>query len=234
MDPSNRQFSSHVLATLAHELRNPLAAILMALRIIEEDGANGSSARQAREDAERQAQHMVRIIDDMLDVFRGVRGKLTLRLERVELANIVASAIETARPLLEASNHELTVSLPPAPFFLRADPARLEQILTNLLINAAKFTEAGGSIRLSAEAGKDAVMIRVRDSGIGISADLLPRIFDPFEQGGARGRWQSGLGIGLALVRSLVELHGGWVRAASPGPGAGSEFIVRLPTSPRP
>ncbi len=184
---------------------------------------------------ERQVEHMVRLVDDLLDVSRIMRGKVELRREPVDIATVVARAVETAQPIIEAEGHQLTVSLPPAPLWVNGDLVRLAQVVGNLLNNAAKYTERGGSIWLSAELTsrereRPEVLIRVRDSGIGIAADLLPRVFDMFFQAAHRAsESQGGLGIGLSLVRRLVELHGGTVEAHSGGRGQGSEFVVRLP-----
>ena len=172
---------------------------------------------------------MVRIIEDVLDLCRAGRGKLSLRKERVDLATVVAGAIETADTLLATRGHHLTVSLPPGPVSLVADPSCLNQILTNLLTNAAKYTDPGGEIGLAAEVAAGEVVLQVRDNGMGIAPDLLPRVFDLFQQGDGPGDQAcGGLGIGLALVKSLVELHGGSVSAFSGGPGTGSQFAVRL------
>jgi signal transduction histidine kinase len=216
------------LATLAHELRDPLATILFALDAIPGDG--DPAARLARTIAENQARRAVRLVDDLFDLCAGSRDRLPLRKEVVELAAIVSAATETTAHLLAARRHRLTVSLPTEPLFLVADPLRLEQVLTNLLSNAAKFTEPGGHIRLTAEAEAGQVVLRVRDNGRGIAPYLLPRVFDLFQQGPDHGNnCRVGLGIGLALVKSLVELHGGSVVACSDGPGAGAEFIIHLP-----
>lgn len=227
------------LAMLAHELRNPLAPIRNALEIMRRVAGSESSSPHSIDAAvammERQVGHMVRLVDDLLDVGRISRGKIELRRERVELASIVYHAVEAARPLCESMGHELTVTLPPEPIHLSADPIRLAQVVGNLLNNACKFTGNGGHIGLTVEraGGENApaeTIIRVRDDGIGIAADQLPRIFDLFTQvKGARARSTAGLGIGLTLARNLVELHGGTVEARSDGPGQGSEFVVRLP-----
>ena len=210
-------------------LRNPLASIMTALHAMRDRRAHEPMTRQACDIAERQARHMVRIIEDVLDLSRAGQGKLSLRKERVDLAAVVAGAIETAGAFLATRCHHLTVSLPPSPVSLVADPSRLNQILTNLLTNAAKYTDPGGEICLTAEVAAGEVVLRVRDNGMGIAPDLLPRVFDLFQQGDGPGdRACGGLGIGLALVKSLVELHGGSVAASSGGPGAGSQFVVRL------
>jgi signal transduction histidine kinase len=220
------------LATLAHELRDPLTSILFALEALSGDG--DPAARRVREIAQHQAQRVVRIVDDLFDLCAGSRDRLPLRKEVVELAAIVQGATETTAHLFAARGHRLTVSLPAEPVFLVADPLRLEQVLTNLLANAAKFTDPGGRIRLTAEAEAGQAVLRVRDNGRGIAPDLLPRLFDLFWQGPRLGnKGAGGLGLGLALVKSLVELHGGSVAAYSDGPGTGSEFIVRLPACTR-
>jgi len=180
----------------------------------------------------------VRLVDDLLDVSRITRGKIELRKERVELAAVVASAVETSRPLIEASGHELTVTLPPEPIPLDADLTRLAQVFSNLLNNAARYTEQGGHIWLTAELASggrqppDEVVVKVRDTGLGIPADMLPKIFEMFTQvDRSLERSQGGLGIGLTLVKRLVEMHGGSVEARSDGPSQGSEFTVRLPVA---
>jgi PAS domain S-box-containing protein len=220
------------LATLAHELRNPLAPIRTGLQVMRLAGSEAEAAEQARAMVERQVAVMVRLIDDLLDVSRITRGRLELRRERVELAGVIRSAFEGSRPLIEASGHDLTVDLPPQPVYLDADPTRLAQVFGNLLTNAAKYTDRGGHIRLAAERRAGEVAVSVRDPGIGIAAEHLPRLFEMFSQAApARDRSQGGLGIGLSLVKGLVELHGGSVTAHSEGPGKGSEFVVRLPVA---
>jgi signal transduction histidine kinase len=185
--------------------------------------------RHARDTAERQAWQMARIIEEVLDLCRAGQNKLPLCKERVDLAAVVAGAVETAGAFLATRGHHLTVSLPQRPVSLVADPSRLNQILTNLLTNAAKYTDPGGEICFAAEVAAGEVVLEVRDNGMGIAPDLLPRVFDLFQQGDGPGdqAW-GGLGIGLALVKSLVELHGGYVSAFSAGPGTGSRFVVRL------
>jgi signal transduction histidine kinase len=224
------QPSDQWMATLAHELRDPLNVIVMALDLLQPICADEPSAREARDAAQHVSLHMAQIIDDVLDLCRGTHSKLSLNLERVDLAVVVARAIETSRPLLVARNQRLTVSLPPEPVTLEADASRLQQILTNLLTNAAKYTNPGGQISLIVHSAAGALMFRIRDNGIGIAPDLLPCIFDLYTQGARAGsHHQGGLGIGLALVKSLVELHGGTVAAYSAGVNSGSEFVVRLP-----
>ena len=218
------------LAMLAHELRNPLAPIRNALQILRMEGADPTTLGQVRDMAERQVQHLTRLVDDLLDVSRINSGKIRLRKEPVALSAVIGSAVETSRPLIESRRHELTVIYPPEAVRLDADPTRLAQVLTNLLNNAAKYTEEGGNIWLTAEKEGREVVVVVRDTGVGIPAAILPKVFDLFTQvDRSLDRSQGGLGIGLTLVRRLVEMHGGSVRAYSPGEGRGSEFVVRLP-----
>jgi signal transduction histidine kinase len=219
------------LAMLAHELRNPLAPVLNALHIMRLRGVPDPELEQARQTAERQVRTMARLIDDLLDVSRISRGKIQLRKEPVDLATVVARAVESSRTLVEERRHRLEVALPDDPVWLEADPTRLEQILTNLLTNAAKYTEPGGLIRLAARVEGDEVILSVTDNGIGIPPEKLETIFDMFMQvdRSLASATQWGLGIGLALVRSLVQMHGGRVYARSDGPGRGSEFVVHLP-----
>ena len=227
------QRKDEFLAMLAHELRNPLAPIRNTISILRLSGKQPAS--QLYEMMERQVGHMVRLVDDLLEVSRITRGKIELRKDRVELSIVVASAVETVRPLVEAGGHQLSISLPGEPLVVEGDATRLSQVFANLLNNAAKYTDAGGRITLTAGSEGGEVVVHVRDNGIGISADALPRIFDMFMQAGAPGRvTQPGLGIGLTLAKSLVELHGGRLSAASDGPGTGSEFTVRLPLAQAP
>ena len=220
------------LATLAHELRNPLAPVRNAIELIQRADGNADVIRQASKMMERQVGRLVRLIDDLLDISRITQGKVQLRKERVELAAVVQSAVEASRPFIAAQGHELTVMLPPEPVHLNADPTRLAQVFANLLDNAAKYSEKGSRIWLTAERQGGEVTVAVRDTGIGIAAEHLPRIFEMFSQvDTALERSQGGLGIGLALVRGLVELHGGMVEARSAGIGRGSEFTVRLPVT---
>jgi PAS domain S-box-containing protein len=217
------------LAMLAHELRNPLAPIRNAVQILRTKGPPVPELQWAREVIDRQARQMARLVDDLLDVSRISQGKIVLRKERIELAAVVSSAVEASRPLMEKWGHELSVALPPEPVSVEADPTRLIQVLLNLLTNAAKYTNQGGRISLTAERQDDRVLIQVKDNGIGIPREMLPRIFDMFTQGErSMERPQGGLGIGLTLVKRLVELHGGTVQVHSDGPGTGSEFVVRL------
>jgi PAS domain S-box-containing protein len=219
------------LALLAHELRNPLAAIRYALAANRTPGRAPEQRRQAEEIIERQATHMSRLLDDLLDISRITRGSLALKKTRTELTSVIGAAIETARPVLDMKHHTLALDLPTQPLQLEADVVRLAQVFSNLLINAAKYTDPGGDIRLRALQQGPAVIVSVCDNGIGISAHMLPRVFNMFSQSdSALARAEGGLGVGLALVRGLVALHGGSVEARSEGPGRGSEFIVRLPT----
>jgi PAS domain S-box-containing protein len=218
------------LATLAHELRNPLAPIRNAVELLRRGADGPAFMEETCSIMERQIRHMVQLIDDLMDISRVTSGKLRLRKERVDLAATVQSALEEIRPLIEASGHELTVTMPPEPIHLDADPTRLAQVFSNLLNNAAKYTEKRGRIWLTVEQLEGQVSVSVRDTGIGIPAEHLTRIFDMFSQvTPTPDRSQGGLGIGLALVRGLVELQGGTIDARSSGPGMGSEFVVRLP-----
>ncbi|QJW98185.1 hybrid sensor histidine kinase/response regulator [Frigoriglobus tundricola] len=221
------------LAMLAHELRNPLAPVRNAIQILRTTRAGDTAVVRLAELMGRQVGQMAHMVDDLLDVSRITRGKVELRKERVELADTIARAVETARPLIEARRHELSVSAPTEPIVLAADPMRLTQVFGNLLNNAAKYTEEGGRIFVSVTRDASEAVVRVRDTGIGLAPDVLTSVFDLFAQE-HRGldRAQGGLGIGLTLVKSLVELHGGSVRATSAGPGRGSEFVVRLPVPP--
>jgi PAS domain S-box-containing protein len=220
------------LATLAHELRNPLAPVRNAVEVLRLKGSPTPEVQWAREVIDRQMRQMARIIDDLLDVSRISRDVLELRRERVDLATLLNAAIETSQGLIETSGHELDVHLPAHPVFLHGDVTRLAQVFANLLSNAAKFSEAGSRITLRAERRGDEVIVSVRDAGIGIPKEMQPRIFDRFVQvDRSLERSQGGLGIGLTLVKRLVELHGGGVEVHSDGPGKGSEFVVRLPVA---
>lgn len=224
------------LATLAHELRNPLAPIGHATEILARVGDGEKDlarAAEARKVIERQVTHLVRLIDDLLDISRISHGKVGLKPERVTLASVVESALEVARPLFLIRGHALDIALPEASVHLHGDPIRLAQILTNLLSNAARYTEPGGSIRVEATREGGAVVLRVVDSGMGISAAELEHIFTMFNQAAAaRAVDHIGLGIGLALAKQLAELHGGSLTAASEGLGKGSTFTLRLPFAP--
>jgi PAS domain S-box-containing protein len=218
------------LATLAHELRNPLAPIRSSVEVLRHQPAADEAAVRAKAVIDRQVRQMARLLDDLLDVSRITRNKLHLRRQRVTLAEVVGAAVETSRPLVDDGRHSLQVALPPGPVVLDADPVRLAQVFSNLLNNAAKYTDPGGHITLEATVAGGEVCVSVRDTGIGIAAELQPRLFDMFTQAEpALERSQGGLGIGLSLVRGLTELHGGSVEAMSGGPGAGSTFKVTLP-----
>ncbi len=221
------------LATLAHELRNPLAPIRNAIHVLRQRDGDAASVRAMTEMLERQVKQLVRLVDDLLDVSRISRGRIELRRERIELAPILKQVVEAARPLAQDMEHALIVKMPPQPIFVEADPARLAQVVGNLLNNACKFMDRGGRVELTVERAGDEALIRVRDRGVGIAPDDLPKIFDMFMQvDTSLERSVGGLGIGLTLVRSLVEMHGGTVSVSSDGPGQGSEFVVRLPALP--
>jgi two-component system CheB/CheR fusion protein len=227
------RIKNEFLAMLGHELRGPLAPIRNGLHILREPNVEGSSIERVKSIMDQQVRNLTRLVDDLLDVSRITRGTIRLQQETIDLEAVVARAVESVRPLIELDRHDLLVSLPKEAVHLQADPTRLEQVLTNLLHNAGKFTESRGHIWLTAERDNAEVVVCVRDSGIGIAPELLPSIFDMFTQAGRTlDRSQGGLGIGLALVRRLVELHGGSVRAHSDGLGKGSEFVVRLPALP--
>jgi signal transduction histidine kinase/CheY-like chemotaxis protein len=218
------------LAMLAHEMRNPLAPILTSIELLRLLGSHDAHVNQAREIIERQVKQMVRLVDDLLDLTRIARGKMELRRTRFEVSQAVNHAVQTIRPLLEAQGHHLSVKLPAEPISLEADEGRIVQVLINLLANAVKYTERGGRIEVSAARDGDEAVLRVCDNGVGIEAEKLSAIFDLFTQiDRSLALAQGGLGIGLTLVRQLVELHGGRVSGHSDGPGCGSEFVVRLP-----
>jgi PAS domain S-box-containing protein len=218
------------LAILAHELRNPLAPVRNCLELMKRAGSDTDLMRRAHATMERQIGHMVRMIDDLLDVSRIGRNSLELRREQVSLQSVLVHSVEACRPLLEAARHDLEIRLPPDPVFLHADAVRLAQVFGNLLNNATRYTAPGGHIRLTAEREGKQVAVAVKDTGVGIPADMLLRVFDPFVQvDRSLERSQGGLGIGLSLVRQLVAMHDGTVVARSAGPGQGSEFVVQLP-----
>jgi PAS domain S-box-containing protein len=218
------------LATLAHELRNPLSPIRHGLQLMRLAGDDRKRVEDAREVMERQLQHMVRLIDDLLDVSRISRGKIELRRQRVDLATVVLSAVETTRPTIEQLGHDLALELPRSPVYVDADVTRLGQVFANLLHNAAKYTNPGGHIRLAAESEDGGAAISVSDDGLGIPPEMLDRVFDPFTQvDGSLERSRGGLGLGLTIVKRLVEMHGGWVEARSEGQGRGCVFVVHLP-----
>jgi signal transduction histidine kinase/ActR/RegA family two-component response regulator len=221
------------LAMLGHELRNPLAPILTALEVMNLRG--GEAFTNERMIIARQVQHMVRLVDDLLDVSRVTRGKVQLKKQSVEMSQVITKALEMASPLLEERLQKLALAIPSQGLPVIADAERLSQAIANLLTNAAKYTEPWGKISITAAAEGRDVVIRVNDTGIGIAPDVLPHVFDLFVQAPASlDRAQGGLGIGLTVVRSIVELHGGTVSAKSPGLGKGSEFAVRLPLAPEP
>lgn len=220
------------LAMLAHELRNPLAPVRNAVQILQLKGPPIPELQWARDVIDRQVHQMTRLVDDLMDVSRISRGKIELKREQIGLAEVVARAVETSRPLIDERGHEFVVTLPPQPIYVDADPTRLSQVLANLLNNAAKYTERGGRIDLTALAQGNEVAVSIKDSGIGIPRDKLPSVFEMFSQlQPAVERSQGGLGIGLSLTKRLVEMHGGTVEARSEGPTKGSEFIVRLPAA---
>ena len=233
MEEALRQSDRHkdqFIALLAHELRNPLAPLRTALHVIRLAEGDPQRVRRAQDVMERQLNHMVRLVDDLLDISRISQNKIELRRESVLLADVINHAVETARPAIEAAGHELTISMPTTPIHLDADLTRLAQVFSNLLTNSAKYSDRGGSILIAAEPRDRVVTVSVRDTGIGIPPDALARIFDMFAQvDRVHERAKDGLGIGLALVKGLVEMHGGTVTAASEGPGTGSTFTVTLP-----
>jgi CheY-like chemotaxis protein len=221
------------LAMLGHELRNPLAPILTALHLMKLQGPEGSE--RARKVIERQVEHLAHLIDDLLDVSRIARGKVALALEPIELAAVVAEGIEMAAPLLEQHAHMLMVEVPRQGLVVDGDSARLAQVVSNLLANAAKYTPPSGRISVRGLREGDEIVLKVTDTGIGIAPEVLPGVFDVFVQGRqAIDRAEGGLGLGLTIVRNLVERHGGTVSAQSGGLGQGSEFVVRLPRSAQP
>jgi PAS domain S-box-containing protein len=225
----NDRRKDEFLAMLSHELRNPLAPIRNAVHVLNAV-ATGPQVVQAREVIERQVTHLARLVDDLLDVSRITRGKIALRPESVALEDVVARAVETTRPLVEARGHSLSVEVRPGTPRFTADPVRLAQVIANLLNNAAKYTDPGGRIAVRAGREGGEAVVRVRDTGVGIPVEMLPHVFELFTQAERTlDRAQGGLGIGLTLVKSLVEQHGGRVEAFSDGPGRGSEFVVRLP-----
>ncbi len=218
------------LAMLAHELRNPLGPILAAVELLGRADADPAGAAQAREVVARQVQQMARMVEDLLDASRVTRGRIALRKEVTDLHGVVERAVEMARHHLDARRQRLLVALPPRPALLEADAARLQQVVANLLNNAAKYTQAGGKVTLLAERQGGELLLTVEDTGQGIAPEFLPRVFELFAQEDrSLNRSAGGLGIGLTLVKFIVGLHGGTVEARSPGPGRGSTFVVRLP-----
>jgi signal transduction histidine kinase len=228
-----RETSRHkdeFLAVLAHELRSPLTSIRNAVEVLGRTEPADPKLEWARNLIGRQTTHLAHLTEDLLDVSRLGQGRIGLHKEIVELKPIVRQAIEISRPFIDARRHSLAVSIPPEPIWIEGDPTRLVQVVGNLLNNAAKYTLDGGRITLAVDATPSEAVLRVQDNGIGMSAELLPRIFDPFTQADrSLARSEGGLGIGLTLVKRLVELHGGRIRAFSQGPGSGSEFVVSLP-----
>ncbi len=226
---------SEFLAILAHELRNPLAAVHGAVHLLRVEKQSEADLEWVRNLIERQVILLTRLTDDLLDVSRISSGKVRLKCEAIDVRDSVARVLESVHPLIEAKKHEIAVVLPPEPLRVFADPTRLEQVLGNLLTNAAKYSNDGGRITLSARLDRESVVITIRDTGIGISAEMIPLVFELFTQiDSSLGRSQGGLGIGLTLAKQLVEMHGGSISAASPGVGMGSEFTVRLPALPDP
>jgi PAS domain S-box-containing protein len=223
------------MALLSHELRGPLSPILNALSILRQMKTTDPIIEQAGNIIDRQVGQMVRLVDDLLDITRITKGKLRLTKEQVELQVVVNHAAEAVRPFMNARKHEFSVSLPTQPIWVEADPARMEQVIVNLLNNAAKYTEAGGLIRMTVCQKEGEAIVQVRDNGIGIAPEMLPHIFELFTQvDGSLGRSYGGLGIGLALARNLVEMHEGRLQASSPGLGSGCEFTIKLPILEQP
>ncbi len=230
----NDRRKDEFLAMLAHELRNPLAAISAASRVFGASEVTSEDLEWGRGVLVRQIKNLSRLIDDLLDVSRVNSGKIRLRIEDFDAAPVLGSAVEVVRPLIEERHHNLTVSLTPGPLRLHADPTRVEQILVNLLANAAKYTESGGRISITASHEAGQVVFKVQDNGMGIAPEKMPAMFLLFGQGDRTlARSEGGLGIGLTLVKALTELHGGTITANSRGVGLGSEFVVRLPEAPR-
>jgi signal transduction histidine kinase len=218
------------MTVFSHELRNSLGAIGSAARILSMDTSANPSTVKARMVIERQVGHLTRLVEDLMDVSRVRSGQLRLQCQRIDLRVLAAHAAETVEFTMQQRHHRMTTSFPDAPVWLQADPARLEQVFVNLLLNAAKYTDAGGNVELFVEQEEVEAIVRVRDSGIGMAPDVLPHVFEVFVQANPSSRRaDAGLGIGLALVRSLIERHGGRVTAASVGLGHGSEFTIRLP-----
>jgi signal transduction histidine kinase len=226
---ANRQKNAF-LSMLAHELRNPLAPIRSAVDVMRLCGRNPDDIDWARDVIDRQVNHLIRLVDDLLDISRITLGKIRLQINTVDAAQVVNAAVEISKPLIEKGEHKLVLSLPNAPIHLQADQARLTQVLANLLNNAAKYTPAQGTITVTlAHEGEEAVF-RVKDTGVGIPPSMLDKVFDMFTQvDNSLDRSQGGLGIGLTLVRELVNMHSGQIRVYSDGPGRGSEFTVRIP-----
>ena len=234
LSQTNRR-KDEFLAMLSHELRNPLAPIANALEVLRRSGDNEPRLRSTTDVISRQVDDLARLIEDLLDASRITSGKVRIEMETVELSGVVSRAIETTRPLIEARKHRMTVSIPAEPVWLNADSTRIAQVLSNLLNNAAKYTQEGGDIELKAELEGNELVVRVRDTGVGIPEEILPHVFDMFTQADrSLDRSQGGLGIGLTLARSIVHMHGGAVQAFSAGRNRGSEFVVRLPVVSEP
>jgi signal transduction histidine kinase len=222
--------NNEFVTVFSHELRNSLGAIRTAAHILRLDTSADPSTVRARMLIERQVGQMARLAEDLLDASRVQSGQLCLQCERIDLRVLAAHAAQTVEFTMQQHHHQMATSFPDAPVWLQADPARLEQVFVNLLLNAAKYTDGGGNVGLFVELEENEAIVRIRDSGIGIAPDVLPHVFDLFVQADPSSRRaDAGLGIGLALVRSLVERHGGRVTVTSAGPGHGSEFTVRLP-----
>jgi signal transduction histidine kinase len=227
---TKNRWNEEFMAVFSHELRNSLGAISSAAEILRMETLAGPAAVRARLVIERQVAQMTRLTEDLLDTSRIQRGQLRLQLERIDLRTVVNQSMQTVEHTMRERNHRLTTAIPDAPLWLQADCARLEQVFVNLLLNAAKYTDAGGEIGLSVEREAGEAIVRIRDTGIGIAPKVLPKVFDLFVQAdSSRPGADAGLGIGLALVRSLVESHGGCVTVVSAGLRKGSEFTVRLP-----
>jgi signal transduction histidine kinase len=227
---TEKELATDWFAQLGHELRNPLAALRSALELLRQHGSDPRARALVENVLDRQTQQMNSLLDNFLDLARLGKGKVQLRTQTVDLATAVRQAIDTVRPALEARGHALQLILPRQPISLLADPTRLEQILTNLLSNAIKYTEPGGRIAFIVETEPDEIVLHIADTGVGISAQMLPHVFDLYAQSSRTAdHSEGGLGIGLALVRCLVEMHGGRVQAFSAGPGQGSDFVLRLP-----
>jgi len=217
---------------LAHELRNPLAPIRSAVDVLRLCGDNPQDIEWARDVIDRQVNHLIRLVDDLLDISRITLGKIRLQQEKIPARDLILEAVEVSRPLIEKSRHELSVQVPAEPIELFADRARLTQVLANLLNNAAKYTPQGGHITLTVEQVGDQAVFRIRDTGIGIPPNMLDKVFDMFIQiDSGLDRAHGGLGIGLTLVRELINLHQGSIAVTSDGAGKGSEFVVRIPTA---
>jgi signal transduction histidine kinase/ActR/RegA family two-component response regulator len=218
------------LAMLGHELRNPLAPIRNAVKIMKQRGSDDPDLCWARDVVDHQVRQMGQLVDELLEISRVTSGKVRLQKEPIDVKTLVAYAVETSRPTIEQQHHRLSIALPPSPVFVEADSIRMAQVLSNLLNNAAKYTKPGGQIRLAVAVEGAEVAFRVRDTGIGIPAEMLSQVFDLFTQvDHSLDHSQGGLGLGLTLVRNLVEMHGGTVQALSEGPNRGSEFVVCLP-----